>query len=311
MLLTPLETRKRVVYNPHDQDWTALFDEQIIGVFTRPTVARAALDAHAHTLLTRLPEVVLAGTSAELALTAQLDAATPYAPGGPAPTALPDTAALDAAFAHFCAVYDQPQIQERACRARALLDLCDRWTIVSNGDVQIVGKQATYVVSDAGCRTQHGHECPDQKFRTSVTGGQCYHTIARELLRLAQVLTPATTAFVTLNGRLLALAMSIVAAAAAPVVAQIGASRLTLVAGITPVHQVTLGCVDGAGAGALQITPEAFSTLWSSFRPVATSLDTLQVFVDLVEPQLVLSSAAFTAHAPGLPCAGGSVCITS
>lgn len=302
----PRDDRKRVVYNPEDRDWTALYDEHQVGIFKKPSLARKALDDYVYELARRGKLTPEPATQPDHAAHAEQlgDPLTLYFPGGP-DAAIPVAAEdLDAALALFCATYDQPKVQERAQRARSLLDQQSRWAIQPDGSVRIIGKGSTYLVTDEACRTIEGKDCPDQKYRTGITGGQCYHTISRELLRLAQVLARQAQqpdlAFVRLSGRLLGLALAIVYLAEQPVIWRLAAGRLTLLVGTDPtLHELTLSGSDGDGDAMLSVAAADLVTLWGEIKPVATQLEQIAVFVDPLAQQLTLTAEGFSATAPG------------
>lgn len=302
----PRDDRKRVIYNPEDRDWTALYDEHQIGIFKKPSLARKALDDYVYELARRgklTPEPPTQPPQEEHTESLD-DPLMLYSPGGPDATIPVAGEHLDAALTHFCATYDQPKVQERAQRARTLLDERSRWAIQSDGAVQIVGKSSIYLVTDEACRTIEGKDCPDQKYRTGMTGGQCYHTISRELLRLAQVFARQTPqpelAFVRLSGRLLGLALAIVYLAEQPVIWRLAAGRLTLRVGDDPtLHELTLTGSDGDGDVALSVATADLVALWGAIKPVAAQLEQIAVFADPIAQQLTLTAEEFSATAPG------------
>lgn len=304
----PRDDRKRVVYNPEDRDWTALYDNHQVGIFPKPSLARKALEDYVYEL-TRRGKLTLASPATpqpDEVVEPFDDPLTLYYPGGPDATLPVAAEFLDAALTHFCATYEQPKVQERAHRARALLGEPSRWVILPGGAVQIVGKSRTYLVTDEACRTTDGKDCPDQKYRTGITGGQCYHTIARELLRLAQALAQQSEAselaFVRLSGRLLGLALAIVYLAEQPVVWRLADGRLTLlVSADSPVHELSLAGSDGDGAAVLHMAPADLASLWGIVKTIATQLEQIDVFVDPRAQQLTLCAENFSATAPGCP----------
>jgi hypothetical protein len=299
---TDHDPRKQVIFNPADRDWTAQYDGQFVGVFKRPSLARQALDAAGYAAARRESRVVEPFSPTD-------DPLTLYCSGGPQ-IGLPVSAtSLDAALALFCTTYEQPKLHERAQRARQLLDDPSRWEIMPDGAVQIVGTSATYRVTDEACRTLAGADCPDQKYRTGIIGGQCYHTIARELLRLGQVIehgpqmaTPESPtshlAFVRLPGRVLGLALGIVYLAAQPVCWHLYEGRLTIGTAEPPAYTLDLPARDGAGAAELVTTTIETAALWRDLKPRAAQCEAIDVCADLSDPALTLSANGFTTTIP-------------
>lgn len=231
--------------------------------------------------------------------------------GVPLPGHVPGVPAIARAYAHFRCHYRPDDPEHRLIldgASRAFTALQERaWSVRDDGTMEIAGSRGdtTYVVSDADCR-QKGRTridkrtgrsepvlCPSFLFSQRRHGGACYHVIARELLRLAQLLEagalpaadPATAEalipFVTIGGRLLGLACGIARLPEERVTLTLDTAWLTIAVGEEPLlHTVCLACVDGFSSISVQLTAAAFAELWLPFRPVATSLDLVTLFVD-------------------------------
>lgn len=317
------DERKQVAYNKADRDYTALYDGQPIGVFARSSAAWSALDAHAHTLLTHQPTVAftIPHVSEPLAL---------FTPSGPVSHVAISDAALDEALRRYCDVYLDPKLQQRAKRAHEAARSRHRWTVPSDGVLHLAGskgdpyivrdvllgddtlRECVFVKTDPATGESREQPCPDHTYRAHQNGAQCYHIITRELIRLAQHLDNGTSpeqtvptapdsAFVTINGRLLGLAFSIAYLSEGDVTVRIQQHTLQLATGIPCQHALTLQCADGHGRAGLHLDAGALDQLWTTFRPHATKLDTLQVFIDLDTRTLVLAAATFSANATGVP----------
>jgi hypothetical protein len=123
---------------------------------------------------------------------------TPYS-GAPDPSVAVTLDALQSAHDFFVSYYaDEPNVVKGA--HKALKALRERaWAIQPDGSLEIAGSQGdTYQANDQGCVVQ-GHFTINRKtkkhspawcksfvFGQKRHGGQCYHLIARELVRLAQ-----------------------------------------------------------------------------------------------------------------------------
>jgi hypothetical protein len=128
--------------------------------------------------------------------------------------------------------------------------------VLDHGTLEIAGSRGdtTYQESDADCRQKGrtrtgkrtGHTepalCPSFLFSQRRHGGACYHVIARELLRLAQVIEASEPAvepavaepyllFVSLPGRLLGLAFGIARLPEQTVTLDLAAATLTITVG--------------------------------------------------------------------------------
>lgn len=129
-----------------------------------------------------------------------LDPLTPYA-GAPDPAIAVTLDALQSAHDFFVCYYaDEPKVVQGA--GKALKALRERaWSIQADGALEITGSTGdTYLANDQGC-TIKGHVIRNKKtgkyrptwcksfvFGQKQHGGQCYHLIARELVRLAQLM---------------------------------------------------------------------------------------------------------------------------
>lgn len=251
--------------------------------------------------------------------------------GVPLPGHVPGVPALARAYAHFRAHYRPDDPEHRLVldgASRAFTALQERaWTVLDDGTLEIAGSRGdtTYVVSDADCR-QKGHTrtdkrtgrsepvlCPSFLFSQRRHGGACYHVIARELLRLAQVIElseppaaePAAAEpylpFVSLPGRLLGLAFGIARLPEQTVTLDLDATLLTIAVGDqAAIHTARLTCNEGQGHAQVQLSADAFAELWLPFRPVATSLPLVTLFVDLTDGLVLLSGDDFAAQAQGV-----------
>jgi hypothetical protein len=250
--------------------------------------------------------------------------------GAPTPGHVPSDVALAQAYVHFRAQYRPDDPEHRLIldgAARAFTALQERpWTVLPDGTLEMTGStgEVTYQVSDSMCR-QKGRTrtdkrtgrvepalCPSFQFAQRRHGGACYHIIARELLRLAQVIDnpqapPAQhtaanpdTPFVTLSGRLLGLACGIARLPEQPVTLIITDTILTLLVGnAAPRHTIRLTGDDGHGDARIRLTADAFADLWLPFRPVATSLTLVTLFIDRTTGQVLLAGDQFTARSQG------------
>lgn len=252
--------------------------------------------------------------------------------GAPTPGHVPSVATLARAYAHFRAHYQPADPEHRLIldgAARAFTALQERpWTVLPDGVLEILGSQGdiTYQVSDADCR-QKGRTrtdkrtgrsepalCPSFLFSQRRHGGACYHVIARELLRLAQVIeasespsaqpAPAEAEpylpFVSLPGRLLGLALGIARLPEQLVALTIDGRTLRVTVGDPCVHTAWLTCVEGQGQLCVQLTATTFAELWMAFRPVATSLPLVTLFIDPSDGLVLLSGDSFAAEAQGV-----------
>jgi hypothetical protein len=158
--------------------------------------------------------------------------------GAPLPGHVPSVETLARAYAHFRSHYQATDPEHKLIldgAARAFAALQERpWTVLADGALELTGSDGTtiYQASDGACRQKgrsHTNKrtgqrepsfCPSFLFQQRRHGGACYHLIAREILRLAQIfeggqppIPPPVGAtetpylpFVTLTGRLLGLA---------------------------------------------------------------------------------------------------------
>lgn len=294
------------------RDFDVYVDDQYIGSADQPTAAQQKADAYRFEQLRR-------STAPTSPPALDLYAGVPHAHH------TPSVAALARAYAHFRSHFtptdnDHRLILEGAQRAFAALQ--ERpYTVLPDGTVEMTGSKGDiYVVRDETCRLQGrtrtnkktGHIepvfCPSFQFHQKRHGGACYHVIARELLRLAQVLdsehaaqvAAPTTPFVTLSGQLLGLAFSIARLSAQSVTLALEQRQLKICAGDGElVHGATVRCEEGEGQAAIRLSADAFGALWSEFRSVATSLDHVQLFIDSASAALVLGAESFSAQAEG------------
>jgi hypothetical protein len=267
------------------------------------------------------------------------DPLTPFAVlGGPSPDGPFTDAHLTEAYLRFCSFYgdaDHEAIRRGAQKALAAARQRDRWTVLSGGALELKGSgDDTYLVSDEDCRKKGRSAkkggpvyCPSFVFGQGKHGGQCYHTITRELIRIAQMLAQqeaelrahteevnalrphrlptddldSDLAFVTLSGDELAAACFLACRAHTPV-------RLSAIGGDLHIRagrrSITLNGQDGMGVCALTVAAEDFAALWDALRPAARDLATVQVFVDrelLMISVCAAGEETFSASAPGTP----------
>lgn len=252
--------------------------------------------------------------------------------GAPTPGHVPGVAALALAYAHFRSHYQPGDPEHRLIldgAARAFAALQERpWTVRADGTLEITGSTGdlTYLVRDDCHQKDHTQMnkasgrrepalCPSFRFAQRRHGGACYHVIAREILRLAQVIEigvpppsvpPVATEaapylpFVTLNGRLLGLALGIARLPEQAVTLTIEGASLVIAAGDPPLHCVRLTCAEGQGQLRVQLTAAAFADLWVPFRPVATRLALVTLFVDPSDGLVLLSGDDFAAEVQGV-----------
>jgi hypothetical protein len=251
--------------------------------------------------------------------------------GAPVPDHIPTVESLARAYAHFRAHYSASDPEHRLIldsAGRAFAALQERpWTVLADGTLELTGSDNTliYQAGDGACRQkgrthvnkQTGQRepalCPSYLFQQRRHGGACYHLIAREILRLAQIFEggqPPTYSsaiatatpylpFVTLAGRLLGLAFGIARLPEQPVTLHLDQSCLTILAGDPPLHRIELTCSDGAGQVSIRLTALAFGTLWQALRPCATSLPRVTLFVDCTDSLVLLSGDDFAVKAQG------------
>jgi hypothetical protein len=258
------------------------------------------------------------------------DPLTLYA-GAPTPAHLPSVAALARAYAHFRSHYRADDPEHRVIldgAARAFTALQERvWTVLPDGSLEIAGSQGDviYQVTDAACRQKDRMRrnrqtgrlepalCPSFLFAQRRHGGACYHVIARELLRLAQVIEtqsrpapapdPASDLlpFVSLTSRLLGLALGIARLPEQPVTLTIEGAALLIHAGHDPVWHISrLTCDEGRGAVSLRLAAPAFRNLWDGFRPEITRLDLVLLFIDPRTAHVLLYGDQFAARSQGV-----------
>jgi hypothetical protein len=123
---------------------------------------------------------------------------TPYS-GAPDVAIAVTLDALACAHDFFVSYYaDEPKVVQGA--GKALKALRERaWSIQADGSLEIAGSRGdTYLANDQGCVIEGSFRvnkktgkhsavwCKSFVFGQKHHGGQCYHLIARELLRLAQ-----------------------------------------------------------------------------------------------------------------------------
>jgi hypothetical protein len=250
--------------------------------------------------------------------------------GAPLPGHVPAVAALARAYAHFRSHYRADDPEHRLIldgAERAFTAVQERtWQVLPDGTLEIAGSKDTiYLVDDTDCRQKgrtrfdtrsgrHGPAlCPSFQFYQRQHGGMCYHLIARELIRLAQQFDATTTVpsvaapdttylpFVTLAGRLLGLALGIARLPEQPVRLQLDAPRLHVIVGDTePIHCVTVTGEDGSGQVTVQLDAAAFAALWQPFRPVASQLPLVTLFVDLTDGLVLISGDDVAVEARGV-----------
>jgi hypothetical protein len=204
-MYAPATTHPRLAAIPQvmEETWDLYLDRQFhSGGYSDADAAiaygRELLGEHAGTLdpatmtHTALPETDLDDDV--------LDPLTPYA-GAPDPAIAVTMDALQSAHDFFACYYaDEPKVVQGA--AKALAALRERaWAIQPDGALELCGSTGdTYLANDQGCtikgrftinkRTGKHRPtwCKSFVFGQKQHGGQCYHLIARELLRLAQLM---------------------------------------------------------------------------------------------------------------------------
>lgn len=219
------------------------------------------------------------------------------APGGPRPATPIAAADLDRAYARMLEAYpDEPghaSIRDAARRAHALTADPTRWTILADGAVQLTGSAGdTYHVTDDCCagprwynrRTgQHTTIC---KGSIRASSSLCYHTLARELLRLAQALAagaeepvagPPPVAIAIDGDELLAMFgfFSLVHRDDGDLLLQLDEHQITLLNGT---HTVSIPA-PAAGHVSLLIPPASFAALWPDIRRHARHAGPVQIRV--------------------------------
>lgn len=261
--------------------------------------------------------------------------------GVPRPATTVPVESLARAYAHFQARHairmerDGQHLskRDRDLISRSLTTAFDAvlqraWAVQADGALEISGsKSNTYVVRES-CAvsdpdTGTAQPCPAQSYARHRHGGECYHTIARELIRLAQVfadrsapvveLTTEPLATCSVAGPLLHHALAILASAPGqPIDLTIKARRLTMFAGdIHRVHGLALQ-VPTVGTAKVRLDPEAFAQLWSPFATVADTVDPVDLHlsetgsVTLATPDgtRIATAAGTPVHDPPTPTDG-------
>ena len=252
--------------------------------------------------------------------------------GGPSPDVLVTEAQLTEAYLRFCSCYgdsDHEAIRRGAQKALAAVTQRDRWTVLPDGVLELRGSGSdTYLVSDEDCRikgrtAKKGRPvlCPSYVFGQGTHGGQCYHTIAREIIRIAQTLArqaldadtalaprslprgdlDSGLAFVTLAADELAAACFLACRAGTPIRFSVKGGDLHIRAGR---RSLTLDGQDGAGVGVLDVAAADAATLRDALCPVARQIPSIQVFIDR-ELRIIhlcaAGDATFSVDAPGTP----------
>jgi hypothetical protein len=247
--------------------------------------------------------------------------------GAPVPNHTPGMAALAWAYAHLCAHFpptDPTASPYRSTAAQAFIALQEHaWTVHPGGVLEIADHEATCVVRDSGCcrmtqanpnlhaLTRCHHTVPAAQHQDGI----CAHRLARELVRLAQLLetndpppvfpAPTTTAeaflpFVTIPGRLLGLALGIARVPRQAVTLTIDDEHLVIGVGTPSRHVTRLTGVEGQGRARVRLDPTTFAQLWQPFRPVASHLPLVTLFVDLSDGLVLLSNGDFAVEVQGV-----------
>jgi hypothetical protein len=227
------------------------------------------------------------------------DPLTPFAvPGGPLPDLPITDTHLTEAYERFCRFYgdaDHAAIRRGAQKALAAATQRDRWAVLPGGALELRGSgDDTYLVSDEDCRKKGRSAkrggpvyCPSFLYGQSKHGSQCYHTIARELIRIAQALVhheaapsddlDSDLAFVTLPSDELAAVCVLAGRAGAEVRLSVVDGELHVQAGR---RRLTLDAQDGAGTGALTVAAEDIAALSDALGAIAHPPLVLQLFLD-------------------------------
>jgi hypothetical protein len=191
---------KQVVYDRETGDYTLYLDDQFVGYARTDTEGQT-------TLAMLITERLRHGTCpcqpapqpdapVHDAADAADDPLLPYS-GTPFPDVAVDAGILQGAHAYFVAWYDDhgdAGVRAGADKALDLLTTND-WVVLPDGTLDIVGSRgARYLVTNEGCmvKGKPGTWCPSFLFHQRSHGGQCKHLIARELVRLAQVMAGST-----------------------------------------------------------------------------------------------------------------------
>lgn len=217
--------------------------------------------------------------------------------GGPNPATLITVDHLARAYALFLEAYPDEagnaKIRDAARRAHELTADRARWSIQEGGTVQLVGSAGdTYRVSDDLCTgppwyNRRARQSTDI-CKGSIRAGSsmCYHTIARELLRLAQALYTREQGQVeqepqvetSIAGDTL-LAMfgffKIVSRDSGELLFQLGESQIVLMDGA---HFISVPA-ETAGQTSLLIPPASFASLWPEIRQHARDAARVQIRV--------------------------------
>jgi hypothetical protein len=187
---------------------------------------------------------------------------------------------------------------------KALATACDRarWQIADTGDVLVHGTQGDYTVTDDLCSgprwVNRGRPTSMCRGTLNAKSSVCYHTITRELLRLAQALyradaeeqppSPTITTAITLSGpHLLALFGFAKVAEAAELTLIAGDSSLALEVGDGLLASVPATKPADRDPAILALSAAAFADLWAVIRPYAK--DTAQATITLASDHYVAS----------------------
>lgn len=217
--------------------------------------------------------------------------------GGPNPTAPITVDHLARAYALFLEAYPDEagngKIRDAARRANELTADRSRWSVQEDGTVQLIGSAGdTYRVSDDLCKGPSWYNRRSRQStdicKGSIRAGSsmCYHTIARELLRLAQALytyeqgqsEQEPQVETTIAGDTL-LAMfgfyKIVSPDSGELLFQLGENQVVLMDGA---HFVSCPA-EIVGQASLLIPPVSFASLWPEIRQHAKDAGPVQIRV--------------------------------
>lgn len=204
-------------------------------------------------------------------------------------------------------------IRDAARRAHALTLDRARWAIQADGTVQLVGSAGdTYCVSDDICAGPPWYNRRTRQHTTICKGSiragssMCYHTIARELLRLAQALAiseqgqdaAAPQVETTITGdELLAMFgfFKLISNGASELLFQLGEHQVVLMDGA---HFVSVPA-EIVGHTSLLIPPASFAALWPAIRQHARGAERVQIRVG--PDQIAFCGGPLQISAPMLP----------
>jgi hypothetical protein len=262
--------------------------------------AECALDQAVYDHLSRFPVTLAPEAVAPEEDLVPIDPTTPFAGGGPAAAWRPSAEQLQVACDHLRSYYPEGLVQGKKTLdiagrvTKAQTALIERaWELLADGSLVIAGGKEgeTYLVRDDTCGRVLAPlpdvDRADPMSWSPVTtttktgkkssalcagflhGNICYHAMARELLRLSQVLAERD-AVATMDARLLSGFLYAAQLAQQPVGWQVLPAGFVINAG--GAHTVLPAETDGALTAEFSVPTESFAQFWDAFKPIARHL---------------------------------------